>query len=178
MPSTNPTLSSSPGIPLQHGHANQQPKKQVAFASGTQFESPTASARKTSKRDPSRSRRHLVYAIKLTEEGFRSWSAAHLSPPPADLEGEALEEQWKASKGVMSCLIPWDCSDDFDLPVVNESHVTLVRDGDERVPVVPLADNRARARHHRRPPADEIIAQVAEAIFRPGAVPGWYQVAP
>ena len=51
------------------------------------------------------------------------------------------------------------------------------RDMDERVPVVPFADNRARARHHRRPPADEVIAQVAEAIFQPGAVPGWYQVA-
>ncbi|KAI5885185.1 uncharacterized protein SCHCODRAFT_02645347 [Schizophyllum commune H4-8] len=170
---------------------DEEPRKQVTFASGTQFESPTATARKSNKWDPSRSRRHLVYAIKLTEEGFRGWSAAHLSPPPADLEGEALEgqgrpleeqgippeEQWKALKGVMSCLIPWDCSEDFDLPVVKESYVTLARDGDERVPVVPLADNRARARHHRRPPPEEVIAQVAEAMFQPGAVPEWYQVA-
>ena len=85
---------------------------------------------------------------------------------------------------MMASLIPWRCSDDFDLPVVNGEYCTRVWAGGERVQegaerdksvlVVPLADNRARA----RPPPDEIVAQVAEAIFQPGAAPGWYRVAP
>ncbi|KAL1759130.1 hypothetical protein FB107DRAFT_271428 [Schizophyllum commune] len=189
MPSTSLTLSSSPGDPPQHGHANQQPKKHVAFASGTQFESPTATARKTRERDPSRSRRHLVYAIKLAEEGLRGWSESHLQPPPPGLSEEALQERWEACKGMMASLIPWRCSDDFDLPVVNGEYCTRVwaggervqegaervlREGEKSVLVVPLAANRARA----RPPPDEIVAQVAEAMFQPGAVPGWYRVAP
>ncbi|KAL1713934.1 hypothetical protein EV715DRAFT_210596 [Schizophyllum commune] len=176
MSSTIPASSSSNEATLQSGHPDPPPAKRVSFTCGTRSPTHATSARKSN--NPSRSRRHLVYAIKLSEEGFRGWSAANLSPPPADLEGEALEEQWKASKGVMSCLIPWDCSEDFDLPVVNDSYVTLVREGDKRVPVVPLADNRACSRRHRHPPSDEVVAQVAEAIFQPGAVPEWYQVAP
>ncbi|KAI4523022.1 hypothetical protein K525DRAFT_197417 [Schizophyllum commune Loenen D] len=75
----------------------------------------------------------------------------------------------------MALLIPWRCSDEFDLPVVNGSHITLVRDG---VPVVPLADNRARSKRHRHPPPDEVVAEVAKSIFQPGAEPDWYQVVP
>ncbi|KAL1699272.1 hypothetical protein EV121DRAFT_216552 [Schizophyllum commune] len=75
----------------------------------------------------------------------------------------------------MASLIPWRCSDDFDPPVVNGEYCTRVWEGGERsVLVVPLADNRARA----RPPPDEVVAQMAEATFQPGAVPGWYRVAP
>ena len=94
---------------------------------------------------------------------------------------------------MMASLIPWRCSDEFDLPVVNGEYCTRVweggeslqegaervlREGVKSVLVVPLADNRARARRHRRPPPDEIVAEVAESIFQPGAVPEWYRVAP
>ncbi|KAI5885186.1 uncharacterized protein SCHCODRAFT_02558372 [Schizophyllum commune H4-8] len=72
---------------------------------------------------------------------------------------------------------PWRCSDKFGLPVVHGSHITLVREGDRRVSVVPLADSRARSKRHRHPPSDEVVAEVAESIFQPGAVPDWYQVA-
>ena len=91
------------------------------------------------------------------------------------LERGALQERWKASKAMMALLIPWRCSDEFDLPVVNGSHITLVREG---VPVVPLADSRARSKRHRRPPPDEVVAEVAKSIFQPGAEPDWYQVVP
>ncbi|KAI4523019.1 hypothetical protein K523DRAFT_320382 [Schizophyllum commune Tattone D] len=156
----------------------KQPAKQIAFATGTRMRAGVSGTRKSNKHDPTRSRRHLVYAIKLSEEGFRGWSASHLQPPPPGLEGKALQERWEACKGMMASLIPWRCSDDFDLPVVNGEYVTRVRDGDKSVLVVPLADNRASLRRHRHPPSDEVVAQVAEAIFQPGAVPDWYQVVP
>ncbi|KAI5829778.1 hypothetical protein K523DRAFT_416469 [Schizophyllum commune Tattone D] len=182
MSSGDPISRPSDGDSPQSERSDQSLEKRVTSTSDTRVESSlaTADACKSNKRNPAHSRRHLVYAIKLTEEGFRAWSAAHLSPPPADLEGEALE-RWKACKGMMASLIPWRCSDDFDLPVVNGEYCTRVWEGGERdksVLVVALADNRARARRHRRPPPDEVVAQMAEAIFQPGAVPGWYRVAP
>ncbi|KAL1713937.1 hypothetical protein EV715DRAFT_210612 [Schizophyllum commune] len=144
--------------------------KHVSFDASLPSE-PAESRKPTRKR----SRRHLVYALKLTEEGFLGWSAAHLPPPPMCLERGALQERWAASKAMMALLIPWRCSDEFDLPAVNGSHITLARDG---VPVVPLADNRARSKRHRHPPPDEVVAEVAKSIFQPGAEPDWYQVVP
>ena len=65
----------------------ERSEKRVTFTSDTQAESSlaTADASKSTKRDPTHSRHHLVYAIKLTEEGFRGWSESHLQPPPPGL---------------------------------------------------------------------------------------------
>ncbi|KAL1686642.1 hypothetical protein GGG16DRAFT_117707 [Schizophyllum commune] len=187
----------SAGDSPQSERSDQALEKRVTSTSNTRVGSSlaTADACKSTKRNPAHSRRHLVYALRLTEEGFRGWSESHLQPPPPGLSKEALQERWEACKGMMASLIPWRCSDEFDLPVVNGEYCTRAWEGGERVQagaervqegaeriregqnsvlVVPLAGNCARA----RPPPDEVVAQVAEAIFQPGAVPGWYRVAP
>ncbi|KAL1732873.1 hypothetical protein EV714DRAFT_270206 [Schizophyllum commune] len=221
-----PISCASDGDPPQSERSGQALKKRVTSTSDTRVESSlaTADAPISTKRNSNHSRRHLVYAIKLTtsiprlewvafaassawalgrsllrlgsrekppppglsDEASPAWAlgrslprlGSREKPPPPGLSDEALQERWEACKGMMASLIPWRCSDDFDLPVVNGEYCTRVWDGDGRVPVVPLADNRARARRHRRPPPDEVVAQVAEAIFQPGAVPGWSRVAP
>ncbi|KAL1699271.1 hypothetical protein EV121DRAFT_216575 [Schizophyllum commune] len=137
--------------------------KHVSFDASLPSE-PAESHKPTRKR----SRRHLVYALKLTEEGFLGWSAAHLPPPPMCLERGAMGSQ-QGHDGPSHTLA-------LQRRVRSPgSHITLVRDG---VPVVPLADNRARSKRHRRPPSDEVVAEVAKSIFQPGAEPDWYQVVP
>ena len=92
MSSEAPISRPSDGDSPHSERSDQALEKRVTFTSDTQVESSltTADAPKSSestKRNSNHSRRHLVYAIKLTEEGIKEgWQIEHM------LEGRTMPE--------------------------------------------------------------------------------------
>ncbi|KAL1745918.1 hypothetical protein HDZ31DRAFT_14272, partial [Schizophyllum fasciatum] len=124
---------------------------------------------------PRRRRPHKVYGIKLSEAGMRSWNSQHLDPPPANLTGKALEYWWIQRECLLASVMPMMCLASFDIPMVNNHHITVVKDGGDESYIVPLADP-CGSRRHREPPSAEVVAGVAKFMHQEGDVPGWYRL--
>ncbi|KAL1745919.1 hypothetical protein HDZ31DRAFT_35299 [Schizophyllum fasciatum] len=168
-PATSVTTASET---LQSG---QKQSKRVAFDPSVR---PTDQARTRPR--PGRPRHRMIYGIKLSEAGMRSWHAAHqsqLDTPPAHITGAALRKWWISQECLLATIIPMHCKCKFDIPMVDDAHITIVRDEGDEVCVVPLADTGARDRRYRVPPPEEVAEGVARFMHQEGDIPRWYRLA-
>ncbi|KAI5899386.1 uncharacterized protein SCHCODRAFT_01146793 [Schizophyllum commune H4-8] len=120
-------------------------------------------------------RRRLVYAIKLTEEGMRSFNEEHFGPPPAGLTEEQYETWWEKRQCSLSAIIPRHCIHRFNLHAANPSLVTLIRDGNTLESAVAFADNSSRRTSAL--PSPQLVADVAKYMHQEGDRPQWYRFA-
>ncbi|KAL1747549.1 hypothetical protein HDZ31DRAFT_20502, partial [Schizophyllum fasciatum] len=128
-------------------------------------------------RQKRRHRRHppMVFAIKLTEEGMKSFDEEHFGPAPPGLNGKDYEEWWLSREAALAAIIPSHCMAFFGLPEVNsDSGLAFVHDGDDMAPSVAFVDSTSRTRVI---PTPELVAKVGKYIHQEGDQPQWYKLA-
>ncbi|KAL1747548.1 hypothetical protein HDZ31DRAFT_80389 [Schizophyllum fasciatum] len=160
------------------------PCKRVKFSAdtcrpeGKSQTAPKASHRHSAVKRAKRHRRrhpHMVFAIKLTDEGMKSFDEEHFGPAPPGLSGKAYEQWWLTRREALCIIIPRHCMNFFDLPKVNsDSGFAFVYDGEDIEPSVAFVDSTSRT---RMIPTPELVAEVGKYIHQDGDQPKWYRLA-
>ncbi|KAL1761731.1 hypothetical protein FB107DRAFT_244897 [Schizophyllum commune] len=129
----------------------------------------------SSRKRPRPRQRHMVYAIKLTEEGMKSFQEEHFGPPPAGLTEEQRRTWWRKRKCSLSVIIPRHCIHRFNLHAANPSLVSFTREGNILESVVAFADNSSRRTSAL--PSPQLVAEVAKYMHQEGDKAQWYRFA-